>query len=232
MKKTKLTLQIPPSEIAEYQWWNFLGNILVIPMIAFLSYSIFSQENDFYSKLGYLAFAIVLSYHFIGAKQESKAVTLEQLVLNEEGIRYCSGYSTQDKDWRVTWDRIKLVEIKLYHVKAVDIVLCVQTTEKSYETSIFKWVDTQTLKAEHIALKGLAAQNLKFRLTSSHYTQTEFDEILHYAPLYQYFVTNKIPVQLPDSKIFTELSPVVKWGAVLIVIFILLLISPFFIISI
>jgi len=229
MKKTELTLQVPTPEIIKHQWGYFLGNILFIPLIIFLSYSIFSNENDFYTKLGYLAFIIVLSYHFTQARQATIAIVSEKLVLNEEGIQYFSGRPTQKENWQMTWDKVKLIEIKLHHINAIDIMLCIHTAEKPYEMSIFKWVDTPTLIPEHITLQKQILEKVRFKLTHSPYTKAEFNEILNHTPLYQYFETNNIPVQLPDSKIFTELSPVVKWGAVLIVIFILLLILPFFI---
>lgn len=117
--------------------------------------------------------------------------------------------------------------IKLKLIYYVNLVLHVYTRrhDKPYKIFIFQWVDSQSLDNKHI--KRLGKKQLSMSVT-----QTQFKELLSCTPLYQYFLANNISVQLPDSKIFTDLSPIVKWGAVLIVIFILLLLAPFFIIHI
>lgn len=228
--KTELTLQVPPSQISSEQWGYFAASLILIPFISFIIHFIFFQESDIYTNLGYLAFTLVLLFQFTLARRETKAIELRKLILNEEGIRYYSGYSNQDKDWKITWDSIKLIEIKLEHVSSVDVKLSVytRTQKKPYETFIFRWIDSKTLNEEHVNLLNPKVEPVEFRLTSFPYPQEKFYDALNQTPLYQYFLQNNIPVKFPDSKLFTHLSHVVIWGGFFIIIFILLLISPFY----
>ncbi|MCV6639426.1 hypothetical protein [Candidatus Albibeggiatoa sp. nov. NOAA] len=233
MKKTEITLQIPPSEIAKYQWGNAIVSFFFVPTAIYLSYFIFLQEIGFHTKLIYFGFIIAFGFLLIQEKKDAKAIASEQLVLNEEGLRYYSGQSKQDNNWRVTWDSIKFIEIKLDPTYTTDVKLSVhtRTQKKPYETSIFNWVDSETLSEEHINLFKRKTEKLHIRLKTYPYIQEEFYEILNCTPLYQYFLQNNISVKLPDAKNFTHVSPfiipVVIWAIFIIVIFFLLLISPF-----
>ncbi|MCV6639427.1 hypothetical protein [Candidatus Albibeggiatoa sp. nov. NOAA] len=123
-------------------------------------------------------------------------------MLNEQGITYYSGMQSRE-NWQVNWENVKCIKVKLiYYVNPV-LYVYTRMHDKPYKINIFQWVDSQTLDDTHI--KQLGRKQLSISVT-----QTQFKELLSYAPLYQYFLTNSIPVQLPDSKNFNSLAAILK----------------------